>query len=197
MHRRSLTSKLSLAGLAAVAVAGFSSVALAHPGHAGGLTDGLVHPFTGLDHVLAMVAVGLWASQLGRRAMWLLPAVFPVVMAAGAVMGAYGVALPWVELGIVASVVVLGIAVALGLQVSLVVSATLVGVFALFHGHAHGNEFPAADSPLLHGIGFIAATVTLHAIGIAAGLLTQRPLVMRTAGGAIAAVGLLLLVMPS
>ena len=197
MHCRPLTSKLSLAALAAVAVAGFSSAAFAHPGHTGGLTDGLAHPFTGLDHVLAMVAVGLWASQLGRRAMWLLPAVFPAVMAAGAVMGAYGVALPWVELGIIASVVVLGAAVAFGLQVSLVVSAALVGVFALFHGHAHGNEFPAVDSPLLYGVGFIAATVTLHAIGIAIGMLTQRPLVMRTAGGAIAAVGLLLLVMPS
>lgn len=194
MHRHALTSKLLLA---AVAVAGFSSAALAHPGHGGGLVDGLAHPFTGLDHMLAMVAVGLWASQLGRRAMWLLPAVFPLVMAAGAVMGAHSVALPLVEVGIIASVVVLGAAVAFGLRVSLLASAALVGVFALLHGHAHGNEFPAADSPLLYGIGFIAATVALHAIGIAIGLLTQRPLVMRTAGGAIAAVGLLLLVMLS
>ena len=192
LHRSA--KAVSLVALAAVALAGFSSAALAHPGHAGGLTDGFAHPFTGLDHMLAMVAVGLWASQLGRPAMWILPAVFPVVMAAGAIIGANGVAMPWVEIGILASVVVLGAAVALGWQVSLLASASLVGVFALFHGHAHGSEFPAANSPLLYGLGFIVATVTLHAIGLGIGGLTQRPVVMRTAGGAIAAVGVLLLV---
>ncbi len=183
-----------LVSLAAIAVLGLSSGAFAHPGHEGGLTGGLAHPFTGLDHVLAMVAVGLWASQLGRPAMWLLPAVFPVVMAGGALLGANGVALPFVELGIVASVVVLGAAVAFGLRVSLTLSAALVGVFALFHGHAHGAELPAAGSALLYGTGFVAATLVLHAVGVGIGALAQRTFVLRTAGGAIAATGLLLLV---
>jgi len=187
---------VSLAVLAALALLNLSSAAFAHPGHEGGLTGGLAHPFTGLDHMLAMVAVGLWASQLGRPAIWLLPLVFPAVMAAGAVMGAHDVGLPWVEAGIVLSVVVLGAAVALGLRVSLLASAALVGLFALFHGHAHGSEFPAADSPLLYGIGFILATGALHAVGLGIGALTQRTLMMRTAGGAIAAAGLLLLVTP-
>ena len=191
MRHRPLLSILWLV----VAVAGFSSAASAHPGHGSGLAAGIAHPFSGLDHVLAMVAVGLWAAQLGRPAIWLLPLVFPLVMAAGAVMGANGVALPWIEIGILASVVVLGAAVALGWRVSLAGSAVLVGVFALFHGHAHGHEFPAAGSPLLYGLGFIAATLALHAVGIGAGVLTRRPLLMRGAGGAIAAAGLVLLVL--
>jgi urease accessory protein len=186
------SAKIAL--LAAIAVLGLSSAAFAHPGHDGGLTGGLAHPFTGLDHMLAMVAVGLWASQLGRPAMWLLPAVFPAVMAGGALLGANGVALPFVEVGIVASVVVLGAVVAFGLRVSLTVSAALVGVFALFHGHAHGAELPAAGSALLYGIGFVAATVALHAVGLGIGALAHRTFVLRTAGGAIAATGLLLLV---
>jgi urease accessory protein len=144
--------------------------------------------------MLAMVAVGLWASQLGKRAMILLPLLFPAVMAIGAVMGANGVALPWVEAGIVASVVVLGAVVALGLKPSLAVSAVLVGVFALFHGHAHGTELPAAGSALMYGVGFVAATLVLHAIGMGIGVAAKRPLAMRYAGGAIAAAGLVLLV---
>jgi urease accessory protein len=181
--------------VAAAVSAGFASPAFAHVGdHAGGLASGLSHPFTGLDHMLAMVAVGLWASQLGQRAMWLLPAMFVTVMAAGAVMGASGIALPWVELGILASVVVLGAAVAFRMQMSVGLGAALVAVFAVFHGHAHGTELPAAGSALLYGLGFMAATATLHAIGVGIGTLVRQPLVMRTAGGAIAAAGLLLLV---
>ena len=184
--------KVSFAALAAVSLT--ATAALAHPGHGGGLIGGLAHPFTGLDHMLAMVAVGLWASQLGKRAMIVLPLLFPAVMAVGALMGANGVALPWVEAGIVASVVVLGAVVALGLQPSLAVSAVLVGVFALFHGHAHGTELPATGSALLYGAGFIAATLVLHAIGLGIGVAAKRPLAMRYAGGAIAAAGLVLLV---
>jgi urease accessory protein len=183
-----------LSSLLAVAAVCFSSAAFAHPGHGGGLAAGLTHPFTGLDHMLAMVAVGLWASQLGRRAIWLLPVVFPLMMAAGAALGMSGAALPGVEVGILASVVTLGAAVALGVRAPLLASAVLVGVFAVFHGYAHGAEIPAAASPLLYGLGFVAATLALHGIGIAVGLLTQRPLLMRTAGGAIAAAGLLLFV---
>jgi urease accessory protein len=184
---RFLTLPLA-AGLALV-----SSAALAHPGHGGGLAGGLAHPFTGLDHVLAMVAVGLWASQLGRRAVLLLPVLFPAVMVVGAVMGGHGVTFPWVETGIAASVVVLGAAVALGWAVSIPISAALVGVFALFHGMAHGAEF-SGGSVLLYGAGFVVATATLHAIGLAIGALTRHPLLLRSAGGAIAAAGLLLIV---
>src|SRR5688572_17054503 len=181
--------------LAALAVAGLASPALAHVGdHVGGLASGLANPFTGLDHVLALVAVGLWASQLDRRAMWLLPGVFPAVMAAGAVIGASGFALPWVEIGIAVSVLVLGAAVAFGWQVPVAASAAIVATFALFHGYAHGSELPAATSALGYGAGFVAATVALHSIGLGIGVLARRPLMLRTAGAAIAAIGLVLLV---
>ncbi len=183
------------ASLAAVALAATSSAAFAHPGHGGDLVAGLSHPFSGLDHMLAMVAVGLWAAQLGRPAMWLLPAVFPAVMAVGAAMGVYGIALPWVEAGIVASVVVLGAVIAFRLRLSLVLSAMLVGVFALFHGHAHGAELPMSDSALLYGAGFVLATVALHATGIGIGVLIRAPLALRAAGSAIAAAGLMLIVL--
>jgi len=181
----------------AVAVAvlpGLGSAAFAHPGtHVAGFADGLAHPFSGLDHVLAMVAVGLWASQLGRPAWWLLPASFPVVMALGAVLGANGVPLPWAEIGLAASVMVLGAAVALSLKPSLLMSATLIAAFALLHGHTHGAEIPQSASALTYGAGFVAATLALHAIGLALGTRSARPLT-RTAGAAIAAVGALLLV---
>jgi urease accessory protein len=186
---------LSLAtSLALLLLLGFGSVALAHPGHGDGLAGGLVHPLTGLDHVLAMVAVGLWASQLGRRAMLLLPLVFPAVMVVGAVMGGHGVVLPWTEAGIVASVLVLGAAVAFGWRVPVAAGAALVGVFALFHGYAHGAEFAGGGSALLYGAGFVIATVALHAVGLGIGMLANRPLVTRTAGSGIAAVGLLLII---
>jgi urease accessory protein len=191
MRHRFSTSALPLA-IAFVAVSG--SAAFAHPGHGGGLADGLTHPFTGIDHMLAMVAVGLWAAQLGGRAIFALPLAFPLMMAAGAALGMSGMAMPWAEIGIVASVVVLGAMVALGVRASLAVSVALVGVFAIFHGYAHGSEFPGSASPWLYGAGFIAATLVLHAIGIAIGLVAQRPFAMRTAGGAIAAAGLLLFV---
>jgi len=191
MRHRFSTSALPLA-IAFVAVSG--SAAFAHPGHGGGLADGLAHPFTGIDHMLAMVAVGLWAAQLGGRAIFALPLAFPLMMAAGAALGMNGVAMPWAEIGIVASVVVLGAMVAVGVRASLAVSVALVGVFAIFHGYAHGSEFPGSASPWLYGAGFIAATLVLHAIGIAIGLVAQRPFAMRTAGGAIAAAGLLLFV---
>jgi urease accessory protein len=180
--------------LAAAAIACFSSAAFAHPGHGGGLAGGLAHPLTGLDHLLAMVAVGLWASQLGRPAMLTLPAVFPAMMALGAALGTGGVMMPWIEVGILTSVVVLGAAVALRLQVPLAAGAVLVAAFAVLHGYVHGAELPAESSAWLYGIGFVAGTVVLHGVGIGIGVLTQRPLLMRTAGGAIATAGLLLFV---
>jgi urease accessory protein len=188
--RRPLLSTL----MVVVTVAGFASAAVAHPGHGSGFTAGLAHPLTGLDHLLAMVAVGLWASQFHRAALVLLPIVFVSMMAAGAAFGVHGIAMPGAEAGIRLSVIVLGLAVASQLPVPLGMSATLVGLFAVFHGYAHGVEIPAASSPLLHALGFIAGTLALHGIGIGIGAATRRSLLMRTAGGAIAAVGLLLFV---
>ena len=194
--RRPLVSTL----FAAIAIAGFgtaafSTAAWAHPGHGGGLTAGFTHPFTGLDHLLAMVAVGLWASQLGRPAMWTLPVVFPAMMALGAALGTGGVVLPWIEIGILFSAGVLGAAVALQIQAPLAIGAVLVAAFAVLHGYVHGAELPPGGSAWLYGFGFVAATVILHMAGLAAGIMTQRPLLMRTAGGAIAATGLLLFVL--
>ena len=201
---RSFARHASFAVLAAAAATvGLSSAALAHIGLNVGdhshmsFTEGLAHPFTGLDHMLAMVAVGLWASQLGGRALWLLPLTFPVVMAAGAGLGFGGVALPWVEIGITASVLVLGAAVALTLRPGLAVSLPLIALFAALHGYSHGVDLPANVSALTYAVGFIAATLVLHLIGIGLGLLANRipvRFVARTAGGAIAVIGVALLV---
>jgi urease accessory protein len=193
MRRIACTASLALLATA------FSTAAFAHSGDHShlGFAAGFAHPLTGLDHLLAMVAVGLWASQLGGRALWLLPLTFPVVMAAGAALGLSGVALPWVEIGITASVLVLGAAIALTYRPSLAVSLPLIGLFALLHGYAHGVELPAQTSALGYGAGFVAATLTLHLAGLAIGLAANRLPVRfaaRTAGGAIAAVGAVLLV---
>ena len=189
-----------LLSLAAAATAGFSTAALAHVGDHSHMsfTEGLLHPFSGIDHVLAMVAVGLWASQLGGRALWLLPLIFPAVMAVGAALGLSGVTLPWVEIGIAGSVMVLGAVVALALRPSLAISIPLIGVFALLHGYSHGVELPATASVLGYGVGFSVATLVLHAVGIATGLIAGRLPVRfaaRTTGGAIAVLGVVLLVM--
>jgi len=188
-----------LLSLAAAATVGFSTAALAHVGDHSHMsfTEGLLHPFSGIDHVLAMVAVGLWASQLGGRALWLLPLTFPAVMAVGAALGLSGVTLPWIEIGIAGSVMVLGAVVALALRPSLAISMPLIGAFALLHGYSHGIELPASASALSYGVGFIVATLALHAVGIATGLIAGRLPVRsaaRTAGGAIAALGVVLLV---
>jgi urease accessory protein len=197
--RNTMRRSFKLLSLAAVATIGFSTAAFAHVGDHSHMsfTEGLLHPFTGLDHVLAMVAVGLWASQLGGRALWLLPLTFPAVMAIGAALGSSGVTLPWVEVGIAGSVMVLGAVVALALRPALAVSIPLIGAFALLHGYSHGVELPAAASALSYGAGFIAATLVLHAVGIATGLIAGRLPVRfaaRTAGGAIAVLGVALLV---
>jgi urease accessory protein len=189
----------SLVATIAVASATFSDAALAHiGGHAGGFTNGLAHPFYGFDHVLAMIAVGLWASQLGRPALWLLPATFPLVMAAGFALGAAGVALPWVEIAIAGSVIVLGALIAFALRPSIAFSAAIIGLFALFHGHVHGTELPAHGTALTFGLGLVLATLVLHGIGLTIGLLAFRSagrIAMRAAGGAIAVLGVALLVL--
>jgi len=168
--------------------------ALAHSaeGVAGGFVSGFLHPIAGLDHVIAMVAVGLWGAFLGRPAIWVLPVVFPLVMAFGGALGVLGVPLPAVEIGIAVSAIVLGAMVALAARPPLAVAAVIVGTFAIFHGHAHGTELPQAASPIAYSLGFVMATGLLHASGIALSLITHWPPgrhVVRVCGGAIALVG--------
>ena len=170
------------------------SVADAHPqvGGIGGFVSGFLHPLTGLDHIVAMVAVGLWGAYLGAPAMWLLPVIFPMVMAFGGALGILGVPLPGTEVGIALSGVLLGLAVALAARPPLWVAGTLVGIFAIFHGHAHGTELPHAANALTYAVGFVLATGLLHLSGIALGLLTRWPwgaVVVRVGGGVIAGVG--------
>lgn len=154
---------------------------------------GFLHPLTGPDHIIAMVAVGLWGAVLGAPALWLLPVVFPLVMALGGALGLLGLPLPGVEIGIALSGVLLGLAVLLRWRAPLAVAALLVGGFAVFHGHAHGTELPQAANPLVYSLGFVTATGLLHLGGVAFGALTRWPagwLAVRAAGGLIAAGGL-------
>ncbi|HWF19070.1 MAG TPA: HupE/UreJ family protein [Verrucomicrobiae bacterium] len=169
----------------------------AHPGHglANSFVGGFSHPLFGLDHILAMVAVGLWASQLGGRSVWAVPATFVGLMCVGGALGMMGVHLPLVEAGILASVLVLGILIAAAARLPLAASMALVGLFAIFHGHAHGTEIPIAASGLNYGIGFVLATAALHLCGIGLGFLAQKQLrapALRYAGAAIAVAGLCL-----
>lgn len=157
--------------------------------HGAGLVAGLSHPFGGLDHLLAMVAVGLWAAQKGGRALWLLPATFVSIMALGGVMGVSGVALPGMEMGIVLSVMAFGLLIALQSRWSLHVACVTAGFFALFHGAAHGVEMPLAASPWGYGFGMIAATVLLHGAGVLAGM-KLRQVILRVTGGVISMAGL-------
>jgi urease accessory protein len=170
-----------------------ASPALAHTGSvAGGFLGGLAHPVFGIDHVVAMMAVGLWGAFLGAPAIWLLPMVFPLVMAFGGVLGILGVPIPAVETGIATSAVVLGLMVALAARPPLWVAAVLAGAFAIFHGHAHGAELPAGADAVAYSAGFVIATGLLHLCGIAFGTLAAWPagrIAVRTAGGAIALAG--------
>jgi len=174
-----------------------TSPALAHDIEgAGGFISGLAHPVFGPDHVMAMVAVGMWGVFLGPPALWLLPIVFPLVMAAGGVLGILGMPLPAVETGIGVSAIVLGLMVALAARPPLWIAATLVGAFAIFHGYAHGKELPDDANALAFSAGFVIATGALHLAGIAFGLLARWPagrLAVRGAGGVIAVAGLALL----
>jgi urease accessory protein len=145
---------------------------LAHDqgGQARGFLTGLLHPVSGLDHVLAMVSVGLWGAQLGAPAVWMLPVAFPMVMAMGGVLGLLGVPLPGVEIGIALSAVLLGFVVTLEARPPLAVAAALVALFAVFHGHAHGVELPPGENGLTYSMGFVVATGCLHGAGVAMGL---------------------------
>jgi len=165
-------------------------------GQAAGFVTGMLHPVSGLDHVLAMLAVGLWGAQLGAPAIWLLPVTFPLVMAFGGFLGLLGVPLPGVEVGIALSAILLGTMVATQSRPPLWLAAVVVGFFAVFHGHAHGTELPAGQSGLLYSIGFVIMTGTLHATGIAIGLIhrwQQGRIVLRGAGAIVGAAGVFFL----
>ncbi len=161
-------------------------------GQAAGFVAGLTHPLSGWDHVLAMVSVGLWGAQLGPPAVWLLPVTFPLVMAFGGFLGLLGVPLPGVEVGIALSALLLGVMVARQARPPPWVAAALVGVFAVFHGHAHGRELPAGQSALLYSLGFVVATGCLHAAGIGIGLVHRwgwGRIALRVTGAAVALAG--------
>jgi len=139
-------------------------------GGSGSFGSGFMHPWSGLDHMAAMIAVGLWGAQLGAPAIWLLPVTFPLIMAVGGFLGLVGIPLPGVEIGIGASALLLGLMVAAEVKPkNLAWPAVLVGVFGLFHGHAHGTELPAGESGLFYSVGFVIATGVLHACGIGIG----------------------------
>jgi len=170
------------------------AVALAHPGHDGttGLLHGLMHPMTGIDHIFAMVAVGFLAAQYGGRTLWLLPMSFLVVMAVAGAVAMAGVHLPVAEMGIALSVVVLGLAIAFRIKPPTVVTLTVVAVFALFHGYAHGSETPDGIGGLSYAAGFLAATSLLLGAGVGLGLLSQQRMLGRliqAGGGVMALVG--------
>ena len=165
-------------------------------GQAIGFVTGLEHPWSGLDHVLAMIAVGIWGAQLGNPALWLLPVTFPMVMSLGAMMGLLGIPLPGIEIGIAVSAILLGAMVLGEVRPKLYIAAILVGFFAIFHGHAHGTELPAGQSGLLYSMGFVIATGVLHGIGILMGTIHRWPagkLALRGAGAFIAGMGVFFL----
>ena len=183
---------MHLALLAALLVVSGPAAAHTEAGVSGGLLSGFLHPVTGLDHLVAMIAVGLWGSQLGKPGIWVLPVTFPAIMGIGGVFGVIGVTLPQSELVIALSAVVLGFAVAMALRVPVAAAAIVVGVFAVFHGYVHGQELPGAANPLAYGVGFIVATSLLHATGILIGTLTNwrtGAQAVRALGAAIAGLG--------
>lgn len=184
--------------LLAAALCLLPAAALAHAGGgiAGGFAGGFLHPLLGPDHVAAMVAVGLWGAFLGPPAIYLLPVVFPLVMACGGILGILGVPLPGVEVGIALSAAILGLMVALAARPPLWVAALLVGIFAIFHGYAHGAEVPDGADAVAFFSGFVIATGLLHLCGIAFGLFANSPggrVAVRLAGSAIALAGLVFL----
>jgi urease accessory protein len=178
--------------ISALLVQGLADPALAHTGegYGGGFVAGLVHPVLGWDHVAAMVAVGLWGAFLGAPALWTLPVVFPLVMALGAVLGILGVPVPSVETGIALSAVVLGLMIVLAARPPLWMCGVIVGVFAVFHGFAHGTELPTAANAFAYALGFVIATGALHLCGIAFGVLIKWPAGLTAVRGAGARISL-------
>ena len=191
-----MKAKYSLALFGLLAYVTILPVAEAHTfgSQGAGLMAGLTHPFVGLDHLLAMIAVGIWAGQLGGRAVWLIPLTFVSVMAVAATLASFGLLLPLMEPAIACSVLVLGLLIAGSVRLPTSVGGLLVSLFAVFHGYAHGLELPQAASPILYGAGFVLATALLHGLGIGfASNSRQHKILQRIAGySLIAASGLLL-----
>ena len=187
-------------GLIATVLA-LPATALAHPGHEGheltwDFSAGAVHPLTGWDHLLAMVAIGFWAVQLGGRTRWLVPSAFVAAMALGAAFGRSGMVVPGIEQGIAASLLVLGLLISTATRMPAWVGVVLAGGFACFHGFAHGAEAPATSDGLMYGAGFMVATACLHLAGIGLGtLLARQQRAVRLIGGAVAGVGLVAMVL--
>ena len=154
--------------------------------------SGFEHPISGLDHIVAMVSVGLWGAQLGAPAIWLLPVTFPMVMAFGGMLGLMGVPLPYTEIGIAVSAIGLGAVVAAEARPPLWVAAVMVGFFAIFHGHSHGTEIPPDENGVLYSVGFVIATGLLHLAGIGIGLIHRwhfGQMILRLGGAGVAAAG--------
>jgi len=192
----------SLLRFCTVATAFTPLAAWAHTGigDVHGLVHGFSHPLSGIDHVLAMVAVGVFAAHLGGRALWLVPLTFVSVMALAGIAGMAGVEIPFAEIGIGISVVVLGLAVAFQLSVPTVAAMTLVGFFAIFHGYAHGAEMPESVSGLSYGLGFVWATTLLHAVGVGLGVAIGKTeysrRMVQIGGAAMAIAGIAILALP-
>ena len=176
-----------------------SEPAFAHvtdEGLKGGFLSGYVHPLLGWDHVAAMVAVGIWGAFLGRRAIWVLPIVFPFIMVIGGILGMLGVPVPFIVPGIALSSIIIGLAIAFKWQAPLSIASIIVGLFAIYHGYAHGQNLPAASNPIAFAFGFVLGSGTLHLIGILFSLLDRYRWGVRSlqlAGVIIALVGLAVL----
>ena len=201
MFRISTKTAMRAGALTIAALA--TTSAFAHPGHPDSMmtastsfSTGFAHPFSGIDHLLAMLAVGLWAAQNKRSAMWVLPLAFPLMMVVGALLAFAGLEFPAAETGIATSVAVLGLLIAFAVKMPLWSSTLVVSLFALFHGYAHGSELPHGSSAAMYGIGFVLATALLHAAGLGIGLFAGKQMadrVVRIGGVGIAAVGAYLL----
>ena len=192
---------MKLTRFLALAAFALPVLAHAHPGHDGheltwDFTSGATHPLAGWDHLLAMIAVGLWAAQLGGRSRWLVPAVFVSCMALGAALAHAGFTPLGIEQGVAASIFVLGLLVVAAVRPSAAVSAMLIGGFALFHGTAHGAEMPVTANGFSYGVGFVGTTICLHLAGLGLGTALQgRERASRLAGGVVALAGVVVFVL--
>lgn len=188
-NKRQLTGLILLLG---------ATAAQAHTegGIVGGFLAGVLHPLSGIDHLLAMVAVGIWGATLGRPLVWALPVAFPMLMVVGGVLGMSGIDLPYTEVGIAISVIVLGVSIAAAWRAPVAVAVAIVAMFGIFHGYAHGKELPVSAAPAAYAAGFVIVTGLLHLLGIAIGLVKAIPRgtqILRASGGVIAAAGVWIL----
>ena len=190
------TQHIPIAFLTVLLLAPVTAWAHVESGQAGGFVSGLSHPVSGLDHVLAMIAVGLWGAQLGAPAVWLLPVAFPMMMAFGGMLGLMGIPVPGIEVGIAVSGIVLGALILAEKKMPLIAALLIIAFFAIFHGHAHGTELEAGQNAMLYSLGFVICTGTLHGIGIAMGLVHRWQfgrLALRGAGSLVMAGGMFFL----